>query len=133
MKKKGHLHEIWAMAVSHDGKFVVTGSHDKSMRLWEKTNEPLVIEDERETEKDQQFEKEIPKEEQIIAGETNQESGLATIKTIETLKSAEKVIESLNIYLEECHKREQFREAQAKVPTQEEKNKVILYFRFNLN
>jgi U3 small nucleolar RNA-associated protein 12 len=36
------------MAVSGDGKFVVTGSHDKSMRLWEKTNEPLVLEDERE-------------------------------------------------------------------------------------
>ena len=36
------------MAVSNDGKFVVTGSHDKSMRLWEKTSEPLVLEDERE-------------------------------------------------------------------------------------
>ncbi len=36
------------MAVSHDGKYVVTGSHDKSMRIWEKTNEPLVLEDERE-------------------------------------------------------------------------------------
>ena len=36
------------MAVSNDGKFVVTGSHDKSMRLWEKTNEPLVLDDERE-------------------------------------------------------------------------------------
>ena len=37
------------MAVSSDGKYVVTGSHDKSMRIWQKTNEPLVIEDERET------------------------------------------------------------------------------------
>lgn len=83
----GHLNEIWTMAVSSDGKYVVTGSHDKSMRLWEKTNEPLVIEDERETEKEQQYESEIPKEEQVIAGELNRETGLATIKTIETLKS----------------------------------------------
>ena len=45
---QGHLNEIWTMAVSHDGKYVVTGSHDKSMRIWEKTNEPLVLEDERE-------------------------------------------------------------------------------------
>ena len=42
------MNEIWTMAVSHDGKYVVTGSHDKSMRIWEKTNEPLVLEDERE-------------------------------------------------------------------------------------
>jgi U3 small nucleolar RNA-associated protein 12 len=37
------------MGISNDGKFVITGSHDKSMRLWEKTNEPLILEDERET------------------------------------------------------------------------------------
>lgn len=43
------MNEIWTMGISNDGKFVVTGSHDKSMRLWEKTNEPLVLEDERET------------------------------------------------------------------------------------
>ena len=38
-------------------------------------------------EKEQQYENEIPKEEQVIAGETSKETGLATIKTIETLKS----------------------------------------------
>jgi hypothetical protein len=32
----------------------------------------------------------VPKEEQIIAGETNKETGLATIKTIETIKSVKK-------------------------------------------
>ncbi len=75
------------MAVSSDGRYTLTGSHDKSIRLWEKTNEPLVLEDERETEKEQQYENEIVKEEQVIAGETNKETGLATIKTIETIKS----------------------------------------------
>jgi WD40 repeat protein len=43
------LYEIWSMVVSNDGKYVLTSSHDKSMRLWEKTSEPLVLEDERET------------------------------------------------------------------------------------
>ena len=37
------------MGVSNDGKYVLTASHDKSLRLWEKTNEPLILEDERET------------------------------------------------------------------------------------
>ena len=47
-KIQGHLNEIWTMCVSNDGKYVVTASHDKSMRLWEKTNEILVLDDERE-------------------------------------------------------------------------------------
>jgi len=105
----GHLNEIWSMAVSNDGKYVITGSHDKSLRIWEKTAEPLVLEDERENvirheqnklnfnfnifvcnllkEKEEQYENEVAKEEQVIAGETNNETGLATIKTIETIKS----------------------------------------------
>lgn len=120
----GHLNEIWTMAVSHDGKYVVTGSHDKSMRIWEKTNEPLVLEDERENEKEQDYENELPKEEQVIAGEQNKETGLATIKTIETLKSAEKVIEALNIYLEERHKSNIYNQAVANVATKEEKARI---------
>jgi len=49
---------------------------------------------------------------------------LATIRTIETLKSAEKVIEALNIYLEEQHKLNMYNQALANVATREEKEKV---------
>lgn len=35
------------MAVSPDGVTVVTASKDKSMRIWEKTQEPLVLEEEK--------------------------------------------------------------------------------------
>jgi hypothetical protein len=62
----------------------------------------------------------------VIAGESNKETGLATIKTIETLKSAEKVIESLNIFLEEQHKLTMYQQALANVATKEEKDKVYL-------
>lgn len=40
-KLEGHHGEIWALAVSHRGKFVATGSHDKSIRIWEKTEEAV--------------------------------------------------------------------------------------------
>lgn len=40
-KLEGHHGEVWALAVSHAGKFVVTGSHDKSIRVWEKLDEPV--------------------------------------------------------------------------------------------
>src|SRR6266550_2448019 len=37
----GHHSEVWALALSHHSKFVVTGSHDKSIRVWEKLDEPV--------------------------------------------------------------------------------------------
>ena len=36
------------MTVSSTGNFLVTASHDKSIRLWEKTKEIVVLEEERE-------------------------------------------------------------------------------------
>lgn len=45
---QGHHGEVWALAVSPNGKSVVTSSHDHSLRLWEKTEELLVLEEERE-------------------------------------------------------------------------------------
>lgn len=36
------------MALSPNGDYVVSASHDKSLRLWERTREPLVLEEERE-------------------------------------------------------------------------------------
>jgi U3 small nucleolar RNA-associated protein 12 len=85
----GHASEVWTLCVSNDGKYVITASHDKSMRLWERTFEPLVLEDERENENDAKHEKEdLVREEQIIPGTANNmETGMASIKTIETIKS----------------------------------------------
>jgi len=40
-KLEGHHSEVWALALSHHGNFVVTGSHDKSIRVWEKLDEPV--------------------------------------------------------------------------------------------
>ncbi len=34
--------------MSPSANFVVTGSHDRSLRLWEKTDEPLVLDEEKE-------------------------------------------------------------------------------------
>ena len=36
------------LAVSPSGNFVVSGSHDRSVRLWEKSDEILVLSEEQE-------------------------------------------------------------------------------------
>lgn len=45
---QGHHQEIWCLAISPSGDYVVSASHDKSLRLWERTREPLILEEERE-------------------------------------------------------------------------------------
>ena len=40
----GHHAEIWCFAVSNRGDFLVTGSHDRSMRRWDRTEEPFFLE-----------------------------------------------------------------------------------------
>lgn len=46
----GHHGEIWALAVSNTRDFVVSASHDKSIRVWEQTDEQIFLEEERDKE-----------------------------------------------------------------------------------
>lgn len=41
---EGHHAEVWCLAVSSHGDFLVTGSHDRSIRRWDRTEEPFFIE-----------------------------------------------------------------------------------------
>ncbi|KAK6140075.1 hypothetical protein DH2020_026210 [Rehmannia glutinosa] len=39
--------QVWCLAVSNRGDFLVTGSHDRSIRRWDRTEEPFFIEEEK--------------------------------------------------------------------------------------
>lgn len=41
---EGHHAEVWCLAISNRGDFLVTGSHDRSIRRWDRTEEPFFIE-----------------------------------------------------------------------------------------
>jgi len=97
----GHCGEIRCMSMTNNGMHIATAAHDRTIRLWERTEEPLILEEEKEQEREAQFENEIENDEFILPGETNKEVGLAALKTIESLKGAEGIIESLDIWREE--------------------------------
>jgi U3 small nucleolar RNA-associated protein 12 len=59
---EGHQGEIWALTISSQGDFVVTGSHDRSLRVWERTEEQLFLEEQRENELEQAWEDELAKD-----------------------------------------------------------------------
>ncbi|OQV14099.1 WD repeat-containing protein 3 [Hypsibius exemplaris] len=98
----GHHSEVWSLALTADGRTLVSTSHDRSIRLWQKTDEILVLDEERETEREQEFEKQANQtEEPVIAGEVNKEIGPAGRQTFKAMQAAEKIVEALNILREE--------------------------------
>ncbi|KZO97954.1 WD-repeat-containing protein [Calocera viscosa TUFC12733] len=104
-KLEGHHGEIWALAVAHSGRFVVTGSHDKSIRIWEKTDEPLFLEEERERELEEMYERGIAdnmnREDQPIGGDGEEVAGPESTEvnkqTAETLMAGERIMEALDV------------------------------------
>ncbi|KAI5434978.1 hypothetical protein KIW84_021708 [Lathyrus oleraceus] len=42
---EGHHADIWLLVVSSRGDFIVTGSHDRSIRRWDRTEEQFFIEE----------------------------------------------------------------------------------------
>lgn len=110
---EGHHSEIWAMAIAPCGKYLVTASHDRSIRIWSKTNEPLILEEEKELENEKLFEKEFEdnSDQAVVPGEVStNEVGLAQKKTLDSLKTVERIIESVDIFNEEQAKLATFNE-----------------------
>ncbi len=36
------------MSITNNGMHIVTAAHDRSIRLWERTDEPLILDEEKE-------------------------------------------------------------------------------------
>jgi len=124
-KLDGHHGEIWALAVSHHGKFVVTGSHDKSIRIWEKLDEPLFIEEERERELERLYETGIADTlnredapigsgvEGVSADTGRAEATSVSKQTTETLVAGERIIEAIDLAESELNALREYEEAKA--------------------
>ncbi|XP_037094610.1 WD repeat-containing protein 3-like [Pollicipes pollicipes] len=96
---EGHCKEVLAMAVSPDGRWVLSSSRDRSLRLWQKTDEPLVLEEEREDERAREEEQRLASgQAAAVPGESDREAGRPGQKTAETERAAERIMEAVTIY-----------------------------------
>jgi len=95
----GHHGEVWALAVSHSGRFLVSASHDKSIRVWEETDEQIFLEEEREKEIEELYESTLTTslEQDPDAEDEKREVGAATKQTVETLMAGERIEEALEL------------------------------------
>jgi len=96
---KGHLGEVWTLAISPNGKWVVSSGKDRAIRLWEKSQEIVVLEDERETEREDAAEDDVG-ESQPVPGEQGKETSLPSKRNVETEKGAEALMEGIELYYE---------------------------------
>jgi hypothetical protein len=88
--------------VSSSGRFVVSSSHDRSIRIWDQTDEPLFLEEERENEQDAMFEGGLL-EERALDPDDPSAAGLASRPsrvTMESVKGSERILEGLRFMQE---------------------------------
>ncbi|XRM39797.1 beta transducin [Aspergillus tubingensis] len=118
-KLAGHHGEIWALTISHSGDFIVTASHDKSIRTWEQTDEPLFLEEEREKELEEMYDNNLmaslDQDEDGQDGE-KAEAVDAGKQTAETLMAGEKIMEALDLGMEDLEVMRQWRALKARQP-----------------
>ena len=94
----GHYGEIWALAVSRTGNLLVSASHDKSIRIWEQTDEQIFLEEEKEKELEELYENTLATSlEQDEDKDNEAEVGAVSKQTIETLTAGERIAEALEI------------------------------------
>lgn len=112
---EGHHGEAWGLAVSPSGQFVVSCGQDRVIRLYERTDEPLVLEDEREMEREKEEEETLATGPDTVApghGDLN----LASKKTVDAEKGAELLMECLKLCTEYRAEVEEYQAAGRKPP-----------------
>ena len=118
-KLEGHHGEIWAIAVSRTGEFVVSASHDKSIRVWQQTDEQIFLEEEREKELEELYEATLTTslEQEPENGEEKSEVVAAGKQTVETLMAGEKIAEALEIGMADLQIMDEWNEIKSTQPT----------------
>lgn len=95
----GHHGEVWAIAMSRSGTFLASAGHDKSIRVWNETDEQIFLEEEREREIEELYESTLTTslEREPDAQDEDGEVATATKQTTETLMAGERIADALEM------------------------------------
>ena len=131
-KLEGHHGEIWALAVSRTGEFFVTASHDKSIRVWQQTDEQIFLEEEREKELEELYENTLTTslEQDEGAGQETSEVAAAGKQTVDTLMAGEKIAEALEIGIIDLDMVQEWNQAKKSHPNLVPPDRDPLYLAF---
>nr|CAB3226290.1 WD repeat-containing protein 3 [Phallusia mammillata] len=113
---KGHIGAVMTLAVSGDGDFIASSGKDRSLRFWQRSHEVVIPSEEREKEREEEEEKVLPKsqEAQIPGEAANDEVGMASKTTIESVKGAERIMEAIELHRDELVKEMEHKSVQKK-------------------
>lgn len=125
----GHHGEIWALAVSHSGNFLVSASHDRSIRVWLETDEQIFLEEEREKEIEELYESTLAAslEQDPDAEDQNGEVGSASKQTTETLMAGERIAEALNLGIDDLNLLKEWEESKKANPNTAPPQRNLIY------
>lgn len=112
----GHHGEIWAMAIAHSGGFLVSASHDKSIRIWQQTDDQIFLEEEREKELEELYENTIltnlEQDDRDANGDADANEAVdASKQTVQTLMAGEKIAEALDLGIEDLELMREYEKA----------------------
>lgn len=142
-KLPAHQSEVWCMAISDNGLFMCSTSHDHSIRLWLATDDQVFIEEEKEKELDEMYENKLldqidgneddaraTRNEDEDGDEMVDESTKVSKQTMETLKAGEKLMEALDIGIEEIESEKEYQALikQGKEAIKPTPNSILLAF-----
>ncbi|KAM0283627.1 hypothetical protein ACHAQH_002405 [Verticillium albo-atrum] len=125
----GHHGEVWAMAVSHSGRTLVSAGHDKSIRVWEETDEQIFLEEEREKELEELYESTLTGslERDPDAEDANGEVGAATKQTVETLMAGERIAEALELGMADLNLLKEYEHAKLTNPHAQPPQRNVIF------
>ncbi|PNY26581.1 U3 small nucleolar RNA-associated protein 12 [Tolypocladium capitatum] len=126
----GHHGEVWSIAISRNSNFLVSAGHDKSIRVWDETDEQIFLEEEREREIEELYESTLTTslEKDLDAEDENGEVAAASKQTTETLMAGERIQEALEMGMADLNLMKEYEEAKLSDPkaTPPHRNPVFL-------
>jgi len=91
----GHRSCLWDISITRDGGRILTAGQDRTIRVWQRTEDMVFVEEEKERYMESQVEASIAKE----AGLADAEGGgpSATLRSLESVKGGERLMECMDI------------------------------------